>query len=339
MSRYLAISCLFALLVSAGAAFADTHREGIRILHVMSYHASWKWNREQFQGFKSVLSDLDVEYRVVELDTKRNSNPSEIKTKAVQAERIIEAWRPHLIYANDDNAQKYLIQKYVNSDIPIVFSAVNRDPSEYDFVGADNVTGVMEYEHINPTIRLLLQLSPGIKRIAVIVDSDPTWKGVMGRIRSDIRDFPEIEITEWILIETLQQFKDKVRYLQDSVDAIAMLGVFNIKDENGSDVDYEVIQRWIVENSRLPDFSFWQSRVERGTLCAVAVSGREQGLLAGDMARRILLEGTSPGSIPIRPSSNGIPMINLQRASMLGIKPDVNILLTSDTIRGYAWDR
>ncbi|MEW8469478.1 MAG: hypothetical protein AB2637_13175, partial [Candidatus Thiodiazotropha sp.] len=144
MSRYLAISCLFALLVSAGAVFADTHREGIRILHVMSYHASWKWNREQFQGFKSVLSDLDVEYRVVELDTKRNSNPSEIKTKAVQAERIIEAWRPHLIYANDDNAQKYLIQKYVNSDIPIVFSAVNRDPSEYDFVGADKQNGHTE---------------------------------------------------------------------------------------------------------------------------------------------------------------------------------------------------
>ncbi|WP_316367624.1 ABC transporter substrate-binding protein [Candidatus Thiodiazotropha sp. CDECU1] len=338
MLKWLTIACFFSILFNTAEINADPQKSGFRILHVMSYHAFWKWNREQFQGFKSVFAGLDVEYKVVELDTKRNSNPVEIEKKVEQAKRIIDEWNPHLIYANDDNAQKYLIQDYVGSDYPIVFSAVNRDPSEYNFVGADNVTGVMEYEHIVPTIRLLRQLVPDVKRISVIVDADPTWKGVMGRMRSSVRQIPDVEITDWTLVQTLQQFQDKVMQLQDRVDAIAMLGVFNIKDENGEDVDYEKIQRWVVENSNLPDFSFWQTRVERGTLCAVAVSGYQQGFMAGKMAKKILLDGVSPREIPIQTRTEGVPMINLMRARELGIKPNVNLLLSIDAITDYTWE-
>ncbi|MCG8082825.1 MAG: hypothetical protein JAY73_17610, partial [Candidatus Thiodiazotropha taylori] len=118
----------------------------------------------------------------------------------------------------------------------------------------------------------------------------------------------------------------------------AMLGIINIKNKKGDDVDYEVIQRWIVENSKLPDFSFWQTRVERGTLCAVAVSGYEQGLLAGDMARKILQDRVSPADLPTIPSSEGQPMISLARARSLGLKPDVDLLLNTKAITGYIWE-
>ena len=337
-SKILTICFLSVFVSFSGVIAAPQNDDGFRILHVMSYHSSWKWNRDQFQGFKSALEGADVEYQVVELDTKRNSKPSEIEKKVNAAKQLIQDWKPDLLYVNDDNAQKYFALHYVNTDIPIVFSGVNRDPSEYNYLNAANVTGVLEQEHIVPTFRLLLKLAPDIKRVAVIVDADPTWKGVMGRIRSSIRQIPGVEITQWVLVKDLSQFQQKIIDLQDQVDAIAMLGVFNIKDDSGNDVDYELIQRWVADNSKLPDFSFWETRIERGTLCAVAVSGYEQGFLAGKKARSILLDGTPPNEIPVQPSRDGTPMVNLSRARDIGIKPDVNLLLNIKVFSDYVWD-
>jgi ABC-type uncharacterized transport system substrate-binding protein len=310
-----------------------------RILHVMSYHQSWKWNSEQLKGFKDGVGDLNVEYKIIELDTKRQSDPEEIAQKVNDAENIITEWQPNLLYTNDDNAQKYVAEPYVNSSLPIVFSGVNRDPSEYGFIGAKNVTGVMEYEHFLPTLNYLRKITPDIQKLAVIVDSDPTWKGVMSRMRANLKHTDGVEVTDWLLVRTLDDYKSSIKELQDKVDAIALLGVFNIKDSAGNDVNYEELLQWTAENSNLPDFSFWESRVDRGTLCVVAVSGYEQGLIAGQMARKILKDKVSPGSIGISQSTKGQPMLNITRAKALGIKVDVNLLLESTVKQGYAWNK
>jgi ABC-type uncharacterized transport system substrate-binding protein len=310
-----------------------------RILHVMSYHQSWKWNSEQLKGFKDGVGDLNVEYKIIELDTKRQSDPEEIAQKVNDAENIIKEWQPNLLYTNDDNAQKYVAEPYVNSSLPIVFSGVNRDPSEYGFIGAKNVTGVMEYEHFLPTLNYLRKITPDIQKLAVIVDSDPTWKGVMSRMRANLKHTDGVEVTDWLLVRTLDDYKSSIKELQDKVDAIALLGVFNIKDSAGNDVNYEELLQWTAENSNLPDFSFWESRVDRGTLCVVAVSGYEQGLIAGQMARKILKDKVSPGSIGISQSTKGQPMLNITRAKALGIKVDVNLLLESTVKQGYAWNK
>ena len=222
--------------------------------------------------------------------------------------------------------------------MPIVFSGVNRDPSEYDFIGANNVTGVLEHEHFVPTINLLLSLVPNISKVAVIVDNDPTWKGVMTRMRANSKHLKDVSITEWILVKTFADYKKVIQRLQNQVDAIALLGIFNLKDKQGKDVPYEDVLQWTVQNSNLPDFSFWESRVNSGTLAAVAVSGYDQGYIAGRMARRILAENVKPNSIEIRPSYKGVPMLNLPRAKALGLEPNVHVLLNNTIKRNYTWD-
>jgi hypothetical protein len=56
-----------------GIAKNADNSQKYKILHVMSYHASWKWNDNQFNGFKDATKGLDVEYKVFEMDTKRQS--------------------------------------------------------------------------------------------------------------------------------------------------------------------------------------------------------------------------------------------------------------------------
>jgi ABC-type uncharacterized transport system substrate-binding protein len=60
------------------------------------------------------------------------------------------------------------------------------------------------------------------------------------------------------------------------------------------------VLKWTAANSRLPDFGFWIDRVHYGTLAAMTVSEREQGLAAGRLARAILIERKSPSKLPMQ---------------------------------------
>jgi len=298
---------------------------------------SWQWNIDQFQGFKDGLALDDVEYKIVELDTKRASAPALIQQKVTIAKNVAAQWQPDLLYTNDDNAQKYFAKDYVNTSLPIVFSAVNRSPSFYHFVSSSNVTGVMEYEHFIPALNLLKTINKGVKRIAVVIDSDPMWVGVVKRMKEKLKETPDIEVTEWYLADTFSDYKDMMMSLQTKVDAVALLGVFNIKDEDNKDIDFREILQWTAENSQLPDFSFWESRVDLGTLVAVATSAYQQGYIAGEMARKILVDRVPPRDIPFKTTETGEPMLSLARAKALGINIDVQLLLNIKTKKQYDW--
>ena len=71
----------------------------------------------------------------------------------------------------------------------------------------------------------------------------------------------------------------------------------------------------------------------------MSVSGYEQGLAAGKMARGILVEGKSPESFPMVATTKGQPGINLERSKALGLKIDSKTLLSSRVINKYAWEK
>lgn len=67
--------------------------------------------------------------------------------------------------------------------------------------------------------------------------------------------------------------------------------------------------------------------------------GIEQGRLAGSMARRFLIEGVTPESNPAEPTDKGWPMISLARARQLGIAIDARVLLGTEVLPRFAWER
>jgi ABC-type uncharacterized transport system substrate-binding protein len=241
---------------------------------------------------------------------------------------LIDSWKPDLVYTTDDYAQQYVVRHYVNQKLPFVFSGVNACPAVYGFVGSSNVTGVLEEEHFVETVKLLQQIAPGVKKIAVIYDDDPTWPPVLARMKKNLPQLPGIDIISWDLINTFEEFKQRLAQLQTQADAIGLLGIFAFKDDQGQNVSYKTVCRWVMEHSKLPDFSFWEDRVNYGTLCAVNVSEYEQGYAAGLMARGILAEGRSPASFPMKPTVKGVPMLNLVRARKLGLNIKTGVLLS-----------
>jgi ABC-type uncharacterized transport system substrate-binding protein len=346
MKRILASALVATLVLVAmlprGEAFHEPghgSKPKWRVLHIMSYHLPWEWTETQFQGFKAALHDLDIGYKVFQMDTKRRSTEEWKQAVGKQARQFIETWKPDLVYTNDDDAQEYVARHYVNTSIPFVFSGVNADPRKYGFVGSANVTGVVEHEHFVESVALLKGIVPHVRKIAVILDESPMWDPVVQRMRMRLPELPGISVISWDVIKTFGQYKQRMKELQSQADTVALIGIFTFKGENGNNVPYQEVLRWTAENSRLPDFSFWKDRISHGTLCAVSVSGYEQGLAAGKIARGILAEGRSPESYPMKPSVRGEPLVSLARANALGIKIKTNVLLTANVMTKFIWEK
>jgi ABC-type uncharacterized transport system substrate-binding protein len=333
-----AVIVLIALFILTPVSFAAGKK--YKILHIMSYHSPWEWTDDQIKGFQDALSGLDYEFKVFQMDTKRKSTEEWKEQVGKEARDLIDSWKPDLVYTNDDNAQKYVAKFYVNKDIPFVFGAVNANPEDYGFTGSKNNTGVLEREHVVETVRLLKEIIPGVKKIVVLTDDDITWPKLVKRIQEKVpAAFPDIQITALDAIPTFAGYKEKVKEYQDKADAFASLGVFTFKDENGKNVPFTDVLKWTAENSKVPDFTFWKDRVYSGTLCSVYISGYEQGLAAGKLARSILVEGKSPSSLPIEPTYKGKPIINLARAKKLGLKIKSGTLLTAEVVEKFEWEK
>lgn len=340
--RWLCSAALASLSLLAPGVLADTHpdpRAAYKILHIMSHHSPWRWTDGQLQGFKDGLGDVAAEFQVFQMDAKRNSDPEDLEEKGREARALIEDWQPDLVYTTDDEAQQYVARYFVNDDTPFVFSGVNKDPQTYGLTGSRNHTGVMEHEHFVESVKLLQAIDPGIKRLAVVFDDAAMWLPVQQRMRDKLAQLPDVEIVAWDTILTFDAYQRKVAEYQDDADAIALIGIFSFKDEQGDNVPYQQVLQWTAEHSELPDFGFWIDRVHYGSLASVTVSEREQGLAAGRMARAILVEGQPPSAIPMAATTKGMPVISLARANRLGLRVKSSLLLSAQVIQEFEWER
>lgn len=325
-------------LLGPGALLAASERP-LRILHVMSFDSPWRWTDGQLAGFKNGLALPSAEVRVLQMDVKHNAAPEAKAAKAAEARAVIAEWQPDLIYTSDDDALEYVTRPLAGGTIPCVFSGVNKTPASHGVQDAPNVTGVLEHEHFVESFRLLQQMAPDVKRLAVIGDQGIQWPPVIARIRASMSRLPGIELVSVDQVSTFAAFKQTYTGLAETADAVVQLGIFALKDDDGINVPYQQVQRWIVENTTLPDISFWIDRVYHGVLASVTVSEHEQGLAAGKLARRILVDGASPAGLPMQPSVKGHPAINLSRAQQLGLTVKSSVLLSSEVVRGYQWEK
>lgn len=322
----------------AGPALAKSADEPHKVLYIMSYHSPWRWTDGQLAGFKEGMGVAKAEYKVFQMDTKQNSTPEAKERKGREARALIEAWKPDLVYTSDDDVQEHVAVHYVNKPLPFVFSGVNKEPRSYGFEGSRNVTGVIEQEHFVESVRLLQSIAPGIKRIAAVFDDAKMWAPVIARMRAGVKELPGVEIVAWDSIRTWDEYRKKMKEYPGQADAVALIGIFNFKDSAGKNVPYQDVLKWTAENSTLPDIGFWVDRVHYGTLAAVTVSEREQGLAAGRMARGILVDGRSPSSFAMVPTVKGLPVISLARANKLGLKLTSTTLLSAEVVEKFEWD-
>ncbi len=153
-----AVGLVFILSMCTASLAADL--TGKKVLFVDSYHEGYAWSDGITSGIQKTLEGSGVELKIVRMDTKRNTDTAFKESAALKAKAEIEAFKPDVVIAADDNAAKFLIEpNYKDASLPFVFCGVNWDEKEYGFP-YKNVTGMVE---VTPLPQLIEQLQPFAK--------------------------------------------------------------------------------------------------------------------------------------------------------------------------------
>jgi ABC-type uncharacterized transport system substrate-binding protein len=314
----------------------------IKILILNSYHEGFDLTDLQVQGFIERFGKYGMEFEIKSfyMDTKRNDK-EEWPKRAEGAKNLIDSWRPDLVYTTDDDVQKYVVMDYLDTDIPFVFSGVNGEPEDYNFTGRKNIAGVLQRYPFVHTMGFIKEIYPSAKKAVVISDSSSTGEITLEWMKKEQVNIPDFEFIDFIIVETFEEYKDRIKEYQNKTDIFVLRGTATFKDANGEAIPQEDVVKWTVQNSNIPEVSFWGYFVEQGALAAVEDPMFKEGQASAEIAKKILIDGDKPSKIPMKPLKEGEQFINLARAKTLGIErediPSI-VLVNSQIIESFPWE-
>lgn len=316
-----------------------------RIAVVSSYHPEMVWVQEVHKGRCAALlesgylnADEIATYSKTDrvegnkcviqkwwMDTKRLNERRQIADSLVRIVAAIDTFKPDVILLGDDNAANYIGNHYLDTGIPVVFCGVNGLPIKYGLVETidrpgHNVTGIYQTGYHADAIRVLKQLDPEIKRLALLSDDSPTGRAILKSFRNAVRKSnSDLKIVATIQTNSYSKLQRMVKEV--SVDAFFLGTLFTLKDDDDKPVSDDEAYQWYVTNIKVAEIATNRDAVNAGGLFCVEDAGSNQGRESVNVAARIL-RGESPASIGCYTPGPGPVIFNNARLTNLGITAD-----------------
>ena len=242
------------------------------------------------------------------MDTKRIA-------KSLYKERSDKAWNfykqlePDLVILGDDNAVQYLSERFLQVTTPVIFLGLNNNPRHYNIHQSKNISGVLERPLLKRAIPIIDQVLPQkVNRVLVMFDNSVISHTILEEVFSSNTqltisgiavDIKRIgEWSEWQ--KTLLSAADK------NYDAV-FIGLFHtLKDSEGKHMPEEQVLEWSAKNTPLPPFGFWDYSIgENKNIGGLVIFGHEQGKLAAEMAKEVLVSKVQPYQIRTKTAEKG----------------------------------
>ncbi|HSN92556.1 MAG TPA: ABC transporter substrate binding protein [Anaeromyxobacteraceae bacterium] len=302
-----ALLALAALALLAAPPARGQNLSGKKVMFLNSYHEGYEWSDEIEKGVRMVLGPTGARLEFYRMDTKRNQSEEFRKQAGEKARAAIEAFRPDLVIAADDNAVKYvLVQYYKNAKLPFVFCGVNWDASRYG-LPFSNATGMEEVALVKELLENLRVYAKG-KRVGFLtVDSEteriegPWYTKRLG-----------LSFTRESYVKTLADWKAEFARMQNEVDVLLLGNYSGINDW-----DEKEAAAFALANTRVPSGGMYDFMMPYSMLGLVKVA-EEQGIWSAKTAVKIL-QGTPPSKIAVLQNKQGKTMINLKLAQKGGV--------------------
>jgi ABC-type uncharacterized transport system substrate-binding protein len=268
-----------------------------RIVFINSYHQGYPWSDGILSGFVQTLNmkkrqqsnfwgNEDYVLRTFYMDTKRNSGEANKRSSAKQAMELIESWKPDIVITSDDNAVKYLVTPMLkHSALPIVFSGVNWDASEYN-LPQDQVTGMIEVQPVDQIIAALQPYARG-KKIGFL----------KGKDLSAVKEAEAFETFLGIslhrrLVNNFEEWITAYRAMQQDCDILLVGNSASIRGW-----DHTRAKELVATATRIPSGT-WDAWMQEYALLTFSTIPAEQGAWVAEAARTILT-GQSPANIAV----------------------------------------
>jgi ABC-type uncharacterized transport system substrate-binding protein len=303
--------------------------KNFKVLVVMSYEEDFDWVIEVRSGIEAALGGIsDIEYFYMNTKTDLAEGPAQAR----KAYEVYQRLQPDGVITVDDNAQSMFVLPYLKDRVktPVIFCGVNAEPSKYGYP-ASNVSGVLERGHIKESIAFLQELVPHIEKIVFMAKESPTGRAVLGQAESEAEMY-SVQVMSYLFPKTFQQAKQMATRARDEADVMFLATMQGISGEQGEPLSEKEVIPEIARAFGKPIISDNSYDMRYGMLCAIVVSGEEQGLKAGKQLLEAM-KGTSIDEIPIIRNDQGRRLINVTAMKALGIKPKPSSLVGVELIR------
>ena len=297
---------------------AQSNYAGKKILFVNSYHEGYEWSDGVEARFQKVVADTGIELKFVRLNTKNNPEEAFGQEAGLNAKAEIEAFKPDVVIAVDDNAQKYLVVPYLkDTELPVVFAGVNWDATAYGYP-ASNVTGMIEVELPAQLVEHLKNYAEGERLGYLTVDTETERK--VAQIYNE--RFFEGQMKEY-RVKSYDEFKAQFLQAQNEVDILFIGNNAGIDRWNEAEVEAFMIENTTIPTGTIND---WLAPY---VLITLAKSAEEQGEWSAQAALRIL-DGTPVSEIPIAENRKGVLILNLDIAEQLEVVFSPSVLRNAE---------
>jgi signal transduction histidine kinase len=290
------ILALLLVLVSAGAPALSAPKQ---ILILQSFRNAMPVNSDFFAGIREGL-DLPINLPVVidseDLDLSRINDEGYVR-KLIEIYALkYRASPPNLIIATETPAARLLLdhRNKLFPGVPIVFCAAEFSSADLEQLPPD-VTGTTSKGDFAGTLKLMSRLHPDMRQIAVILGGSDLDTLAEPDVRKALRHFETKYEVIWLRGLPLRELTDTVKALPPRT---VILYVVQFGDRDGvSYVPREVAQA-VSRAASAPVYGLWDTLMGTGIVGGRLIQIEQQGVAAGEIARRILL-GEIPASIPV----------------------------------------
>lgn len=318
MKRLIKIILVVSLLLVM-AACQNQDSGNMKKVGIMQY-AEHPALDESYRGFIDALEDAGFkDGENIKIDYQ-NSQGDQATTETI-ADKLVND-QNELIYAIATPAAQAVAQK--TQEIPVVVAAVT-DPEQSGLVETNekpngNITGVSDLTPVKEQIKLLQQLLPEVKKVAILYGNSEDNSKFQAELAKIALKEAGLEVQE-ATVSDISQIQQVTESLVGKVDAL-YIPTDNLISEGIATVTM------VANEKNLPSIVGEIALVEGGGLATDGVDYYNLGYLAGKQAVLILKGEAEPANMPIEylQATDRELAVNVTIAEQLGIKIPQEIL-------------
>lgn len=313
MKRLLAILALCCLLLPTWA-MAETYTVSVnQFVEHPALDAVLK-------GFQDNMKEmgLDVEYNV-------HIAQANMGTTTQIASQILGE-KPDLVLAIATPSAQACAQKI--KDIPVLATAVT------DLVGAGlvqsmdkpggNVTGMTDMSPVKEQVELVQEFMPEIKTLGVIYNAGEANSVTLVNVLKDVCAKKGIEVEEATVANSSGVY-------QAAKSLVGRCEAVYIPTDNTVVSALESAIKVAAETD-MPVFSADNDSVGRGSVAALAVDYYRMGRQSAEMAKRILVDGANPATMPVESLQDLMLYVNPTAAAEQGVDVPASVKERADKV-------
>ena len=330
------------LLIGLAVSFSGVERSAATASEdkKLIYMVVWRGCEEACKAFNQFVADSSMHAEIVVRDANRDKSvlPNYVEeARALKADLVV-TWGTSVSRGMAGTLEQAADSRFLH-DKPIVFMIV-ADPiragiiESYEKTGRPNVTGTRNRVPEEVNINTIRSYYPEFKRLGMLynaneknavlkVDEIRSLSGDMGfelvalELKLDASNHPRPES----IPAKMKELKEK------GVDFI-YVGSSSFLRKN-----QDVFTGSAVEHG-IPVLSPYEGMVRKShALLSVAARYRDVGRLAGEQARKILVEGFAPGDLRVPSVEQFAYVINMDTARQLNLMPPIEVLEIAETVK------